>query len=189
MIMWSSFRKIQGPVGTVGTVVLGVLLWRFSRDGSIRLAVALPVGVLFMILLLTLCDAVYQMYKMSQRVLPRVLFGRKAAGQMEGEKVLCLLEPSELFSHGALVSFYHVGHENFEELIGIGTVVNVQEDRKIQVAMTWCVDGHEGTAERLARNDKEVLEKIMVKPSVPSAYQASTWDAPWARIVKEDANE
>ena len=107
---------------------------------------------------------------MSEHILPRIVLGKKPSVQIQGAKVLCLLESSELFSYDALVSFYYIDDENFEQLIGIGAVVNIQEDRKIQVAMFYSLEGHQEKAEKIAQNDAGILKKTRVKPNVPKTY-------------------
>jgi hypothetical protein len=89
----------------------------------------------------------------------------------EAAELMCLLEPSELFSHDILVSFYNVGEQGREVRIGIGVVENVQtEDRKILVAMTYPAEGYQEEVDKLKRNDAVALQNTRVKPTVPRQY-------------------
>jgi len=169
-LIWSSFLRGQGVLSGVIAIVLGVLLWLFSPDKNISLGWALPIGLFCVILILTLGNAAYEAFKISKHVLPMVLVGKKPPTQIPAAKLLCLLEPSELFSHDTLVSFYYIGDENFEQLMGIGIVVNIQEDGKIQVVMIYALDGYEEKIEKLVQNDAGILKRTRVKPNIPKTY-------------------
>lgn len=167
-LVWSSFLRTQGALIGVIAIVSSVLLWRLSPNKNISLGLALPIGLLCVVLILTLGYAAYESFKMSKRILPRVLFGKKSSTKNQKPQVLCLLEPSEIFSYDAVVSFYYID-EGFEQLIGIGTVTNIQENGKIQVVMTYSNDVYEETINELADNNARVLNKIIVKPNVPKS--------------------
>jgi len=163
-LIWSSFLRVQGVL--IG--VLAVLLWLFPPDKNISLRWALPIGLFCVILILTLGNAAYEAFKISKHVLPMVLVGEKPPKHISGAKLLCLIEPSELFSNGTLVSFYYIVDESFEQLMGIGTVINIQEDSKIQVVMTYSLDGYEEKIEKLVQNDAGILKRTRVKPNIPT---------------------
>ncbi len=103
--------------------------------------------------------------------LPRVLYARPGPPGTGGvSTVLLLLEPSELFGHNSVVSIYHVDPSDFEELIGVGYVRNVQEDRKVQVVFE-CKPPHADTGSKLSSNDAILLKRVRVKPSAPYGYE------------------
>jgi hypothetical protein len=132
----------------------------FKPNTRIPFSVVLPIILVLALVIVILIDVAFQSLAMRNR-LPRVLH---ISGPGSGTGLVCLLEPSELFSHGAAVSFYHLGDSNFEELIGIGFVLNVQEDRRIQVAMVHIIEGHDDVIRRLEQNQSAVLGRIIVKP-------------------------
>lgn len=167
-LIWSNFLRVQVVVIGGVSIVLAFLLWHFSPSKNIPLGLALPIGVLCVVLILILGFAGHEAFKMSKRVLPRVILGRKSPTGNQKARVLCLLEPSEFFSYDALVSFYYID-EGFEELIGIGRVLNIQEDGRIQVIMTHSRTVREETAKKLGENNVDVLKKTIVKPSVPKS--------------------
>ena len=167
-IIYASFREIRGWLG----FPLALLLWILSPNKSISLGWVIIIGFFSLIIIVTLGEAAYKSFKISKHILPKVLVGREPYTKTQGEKVLCLLEPSELFSHDTLVSFYYIGDENFEQLIGIGTVINIQEDGKIQAVMIHSLDENEEKIKKLAKNDASILRKIRVKPNIPRRYLA-----------------
>lgn len=166
-LIWTSFLRVQGVFIGVIAIVLAVVLWLFSPDKNISLGLALPIGLFCVILILTLGNAAYEAFEISKHVLPMILVGKEPPAQISGAKLLCLIEPSELFSHDTLVSFYYIGDENFEQLMGIGIVINIQEDSKIQVVMIFAFDGYEEKIKKLAQNDAGILKRIRVKPNIP----------------------
>ena len=99
----------------------------------------------------------------SNSILPKVQYGKKNYDS----KVLCILERSELFFQDMLVSFYYNDSRGFEELIGIGTVYNIQENKKIQVRMDYPNINYKKIIENLKNNEAETLSRTVVKPNVP----------------------
>lgn len=166
-LLWSSFKETQGCFSMILAVVLPFVLLRVTPTSTVSLTLALPIAIVFVVVIAALANAAYESFQMSRRILPRIVYATKPHSQIVRATALCLLEPSELFSHDTVVSFYYIGHEGFEQLIGIGAVVNIQEDGRILVELDYPSEGHEETVNKLAQNDSEVLNKTRVKPSVP----------------------
>jgi len=97
-------------------------------------------------------------------VLPKVLYGRT-----NNEDVILLLSPSSLFSHDTLVSLYTY-QDGFEELIAIGRVLVIQDDKKIQIIIQNLISPNIHLIKDIGGNKKSVLENIIVKPNVPQTY-------------------
>jgi len=163
-ILWSSFTSIHGVLINIIGVALGYIAWVASPTNSISIAIALPVLILSISLILTFGNAAFLTFQNSKNYLPKVLMGRKSPVNKDS-RLLCLLEPSELFSYDSYVSFYYA-EDKFERFLGHGYVVNIQDDGHIQVELVGTADGNEEVIERLAQNDKTVLEKIRIKPTV-----------------------
>jgi len=166
-LVWENLLKPSSAIA----IILAIILWVFSPDEKITLRLALPIGALFIFFIFSFANVAYKTFKRSKSTLPRLLHARKPdTKNHHREKVVCLLEPSELFSYGVFVSFYYIGEENFEQLVGIGTVRNIQEDGKIQVVMDYAMDEHEDIIQKLAQNDAGLLKKIKVKPNILREY-------------------
>lgn len=163
-VVWSCLWKVQ----IVLAILVAVLLWVLSPDWYIPLRIALPIGLIFVIFILTFANAAHEILKVSV-YLPKVILGKKPSKKMKESKVLCLLEPSELFSHDTVVSFYYI-EEGFEELIGIGKVLNVQNDGKILVTMLNMIGDNIKTINRIKQSNSEALKKIKIKPAIPWRY-------------------
>lgn len=127
----------------------------------------LTVGTFCLVLIVTFANAVYEASKIiSEQVIPKIVSVRES----KGTQLLFFLEPSSLFSHDTLASFYYINDDGYERLIGIGTVTNVQDDGRIHVEILHKFSGHEEIFERLSRNDARILKKIRVKPVIPKRY-------------------
>jgi hypothetical protein len=166
VLIWSSFLKTQGPIITAASVVL----WFLPLEKNLSLKWMLFVCLLGLLLVLTMANVAYESFKMSKRILPRVLLGREPPPYLSKARALLLLEPSELFSHGIGVSFYHVDSENCEQLIGIGEVINIQENRVVQVILTHGIQEQAETIEKITQNKKDLIDEMIVKPSVQIVY-------------------
>lgn len=161
----ASFLKIGLPISLIVTI----LLWSYGPQGSVPVWNSILLSVFSLVMISTLALAAYDGFKISKFVLPRVLMG-KDTSSIEGAMLLCLLELSELFSYDNLVSFYHLFDEGFEQLIGVGSVINIQEDGKIQVIMTQITHGNEEVVSKLKNNDASTLKKTIAKSNVPKTY-------------------
>lgn len=130
-LVWSNFLKIQGVLLGVIGIIIGILLWLFSPKTTIPLWLFLLVAILALVLSLTFASTAYELFRKSKDFLslPKIL----AASRIPvTNQTIFLLEPSELFSIDAMVSFYFIDHD-FELLIAMGRVVNIQRDSKIQI--------------------------------------------------------
>ena len=89
--------------------------------------------------------------------------------QEGNSKIICLLDPSPLFSYGTLVSFYYV-NEEFEELLGYGRVVNIQDNKLIQAELTYPNSGQGEILEEISQNNSSTLPRLRVKPTITDNY-------------------
>jgi hypothetical protein len=71
-----------------------------------------------------------------------------------------------LLSHDAIVSVYYL-EDDLERLVGVGKVINVQNDKKVQILITENYDFGE-KLNQIMNNSKDELKKLIVKASVPS---------------------
>ncbi len=162
--------NIQGVL--IGVIGLALALFSsvYLPNKTVSLGWVIPLGILVLIIIATLFNAAYTSYNLSEPTIPKVLYGRRNPTGKQDSEILCLLEPSPLFAYDALVSIYYADQENFEQLVGIGKVANIQQDGKIQVLIFYIVEGQKETANHLATSNSTVLRKTIVKPNVPNTY-------------------
>jgi hypothetical protein len=59
--------------------------------------------------------------------------------------------------------------DDYERLVGVGVVINVQNDKKVQVAIYKNEESTE-LISQLMENKKHDIERLILKPSVPRAF-------------------
>lgn len=151
------------------TFALAVSFRLFPLKTTISLDWALPVILFLLVIVLTISKTAYGLFESVSKGLPKLIVVQQRKIGDEEPTFFCLLELSELFSHGIMVSFYH-DDGNFETLIGLGIVEHIREDKRIQVKIIAPATGYEETMERLKRSESEVIKKVTVKPNVPESY-------------------
>tara|TARA_Y100000815_G_C13272381_1_gene473591 strand:+ start:207 stop:848 length:642 start_codon:yes stop_codon:yes gene_type:complete len=88
--------------------------------------------------------------------------------QSDPEKLILLLDPSDLFGIFSRVSVYSKDKvHGFERLIGYGHVLNVQGDRKIQVLIEEWTEVGLSHFEALKNQAADALDTTIVRPSAP----------------------
>lgn len=127
-IVWLNFLKVQGVLLSA----IGIGLWFFTPQTTIPLSLLLLIVIIALVVTLTFASTAYELFSKTKDFfsLPRVIATRKIAAKNRRIDLIFLLEPSELFSIDALVSFYYFDAD-FEQLIAIGRVINIQQDSKI----------------------------------------------------------
>ena len=114
---WRNSIGLQVLQIGVASIVAPLILWIFSPDDSISLKWALPVLALLLILLPFLGWIACQYSQKSQNILPKLILVKT----IENMGVICLFEPSQFYSHNAIVSLFF-NDEGYERLIGLGYV-------------------------------------------------------------------
>ena len=168
-LLWHSFLDIKGPVLWLITLALAISFRLFPLKATISLDWGIPIVAFLLVIVLTLGKTAYELFESASRGLPKLIVVQQRRIEDEEPSFLCLLEPSELFSHGIMVSFYH-DDGNFETLIGLGIVEHIRDDKRIQVKIVAPVTGYEEIMEQLKRSESEVIKKVTVKPNVPESY-------------------
>ncbi|MBK6688334.1 MAG: hypothetical protein IPG45_27915 [Deltaproteobacteria bacterium] len=168
--VWSAFLNTNGIVLSAGGVIISVLSWVVPlTDSSVPIRVVIgagvPLVVLAALLLIALVNAIYVLLREGTEI-PKAIYGTK---DQDGRPIV-LLESSVMFTHDAAVSVYFRNAHDFEELVGYGVVRNIQQDGKIQVLFE--IVGATEEASKVMSNDKAILERIRVKPTIPRSALA-----------------
>lgn len=164
-LLVESFNAVKGTLSLVLGVLLAVLPLVYLPSDSLLVrglvaALALTLVVAFIVTITLLC-ALARLSR-SAGGLPRVRYGRRPFDHTNAVLV-CVADPSDLFSIGIWVAFFRVTEEDIQEPIGVGSVINVEDD-KTTLQMDEVFTGHEDFVERVRSNDAVVLEKLRVKP-------------------------
>lgn len=163
--LFGSLRRILVPILTA--VGAGIALLAFSGRGTIQIPAVwlVLIGVMCAIGISVLFDLARRLCRCSNGALPSVRVARRPEGLYATAKAQLFLAPSPLFPYDAIVSVYHVD-DDCEVLIGVGSVVNVQENGLVQVivARTFAA---EQLWEQIVASNASVLRQLRIKPNLP----------------------
>jgi hypothetical protein len=161
---WASYGHIMAFVGiAVGLIAIYVVPDKAVL--SLRYA-AIPILIGVYLILWFLYTA-WSAFHIKTIVVPGVVSAKPPPKAFSSSKALLLVEPSVIYSHDSVVSIYFLEDE-FERLIGVGRVYNVQDNKIIQVLVTHDLDfGDEWNS--IVNNDATKLTKLRIKPTVPSS--------------------
>ncbi|MCJ7442965.1 MAG: hypothetical protein MUO26_00275 [Methanotrichaceae archaeon] len=134
------------------------IFWLSNRSDTFPASVVVIVGVLLTIIIIILLFTAHEAFVSSQINFPAII-----SVKVVDNITLFLLEPSELFNFGIGVSFYYKEDSGFESLIGVGYVANVQNDKKIQVALAHPDPVHNDKINQLTQ-DPNIQKRVLVKP-------------------------
>lgn len=119
---------------------------------------------------LTSCQDLNKSLTEEQRLnlkIPKVKYVRSPPKLYSNAHALLLVNPTLLLSYDAIVSIYYL-EDDIERLVGVGKVINVQENRMIQIIITHDYDFEENL-NKLMNNSKDELDKLILKTSIPNS--------------------
>lgn len=100
-------------------------------------------------------------------LIPKIIKVKPSSKYYHTSIATIITEPTTILTHGTIVSIYFLVSE-IEELIALGEVINVQQDdKKVHVLITHDYNLKQYQA-NIMNNDKETLEKIVLKSVIPS---------------------
>jgi hypothetical protein len=168
IIYWKSLNKIYLSLGTCLSIICTFLSFYLNYNYTIRLGWILLIIFVFVILILSFYSVSTKLYSQSEDIIfaqiIKVLNLEEAAKDSR-TKAVCLIKPSKLFHEGCLVSFYYNYHEDLEDLIGIGLVTAISK-KVTQIELSYITEKHSDIIRKLLVKDKDILDKIKVKPLI-----------------------
>lgn len=185
-LIWSSFLEVQGALITFIGIFVSIGLSRFPVKTQVSLDIFIILVLILLLIIVTAINACNKLFvkynKLKQeletvsqenkqlnviarkRIIPRIISARNyQIKNISG--ILCLLEKSELFSHNIFVSCYYTDNNEFEVMIGVGSVINIQTDGKIQVFINDFVNDYQDILRKLANNDNQIISRVLIKPT------------------------
>lgn len=136
---------------------------RFPVKTQVPLDTFIIIVLILLLIIATVIKAINTLFteykdlqqRLVQPLIPKILSSRKYE-ILERAGILCLLERSQLFSIGIFVSCYYKDADDFELLIGTGTILNIQGDGKIQALIDRPASGYQDILDKLANNDSQI---------------------------------
>jgi hypothetical protein len=146
---------------------LSLLLYVVPSENKVLWASTTVISVLIIFVMSTLFHAAYSAWSGHGQNLPKVIRTCDAPEPYGGSRALLLLTPHPIFIIGAQASVYGLA-DGVELLIGVGRVVEIQEDSNIQLLT---IPVAEGSHQRLIDSKKENLASLIVKPGVSTSIR------------------
>jgi hypothetical protein len=174
--LWTSLKSVVGLPATLVALCLALLgsLWNPSFPVCFSLISLAVVTFIVVIVILTAVKLAMDARRDARGELPRAVsvYGPPAAGGSTDGPITLIMGRSRQFGVNFLVTVYYeerLGTERgaiFERAIGIGRVVNVQENGLIQVLMLREVSNHAELWQRIRKRDAATLSGVVIKPSI-----------------------
>lgn len=166
-LLWSSALDTWGAVVSLVGVGLAFASYFFPPSTEVvALKWLLIVISISLMLIVILARSAWEGYSAERIMPPKVIYVKDPPRAFTNAFALFLTEPTNLFSFDAIVSIYY-REDGVEKLVGIGRVINVQDDFKVQILVFKDYDfGGHSTA--IMENSKDALGKLLVKSSIPS---------------------
>lgn len=162
----ASASQLQGLIlGLVG-VALGVIAWLSAPAAQVRVAWLWITIIAFLIVIWLLIDTCRRLHQRPVHYLPRVL--KSIPNNGLNNNPILILESSELFGYGSLVTIFFVNDQDIELQVGSGHVSTIQTDRKIQVEITQWATAHQSVLQRVVDASVDTLGRLLIKPTVTS---------------------
>ena len=165
-LIWSSFREVNNSILTILSYAISILLAVVASKASVPLYLLIIIVTLSLLIIATLVRALQKALeeyaKMKQSMIPKILRVQKDANN----NIECLLEASDLFAAESMISLYYTDEDDFERLIGVGSVRYINNKKRIQVVIDEPKITYQNILDKLANNDLKVMQKTRVSPSV-----------------------
>lgn len=166
-LLYQSFTEIHGPFLSIAGVILVFVGYYFvPSDATVPMRWVIPISVFLLFAIFLFIRAAYTAHHHDRNQLPDVRFVSPPPKMYDPAVALMLLSPSPIFSYDTVVAVYQRSDE-MEQLMGLGRVINIQENGMIQVLVIKDL-GNADTWKELCSNDAKFLRHLLVKPNVPS---------------------
>lgn len=155
-----------------------------SPDSTIRTAFLwLPAGIV-LIAILTLIDICIILNKNNAALnienmnlstfdkslqLPSVICARQS-NEYPGDPVDLLLKSHPLFGQDIYVSIYTKESSGFEILIGLGTVISIVPEGKMQIRLLSWMEIRSSDLKKIIANDPDTLKNLKIRPSASREF-------------------
>jgi hypothetical protein len=170
-IIYSNFNKNQGSLIGAISLIASIILWVFKPETVISFGLVLFLLILTSFLIIIFADSGYGIFVQYENLkveyeklknktdLPNLIKVIK-----RDEKQIVLARPSKIFSHDMIVSLYFIDTSGIEELIGFGSIINIQESGVIQIEIIKILENFEELFGRMINNDMDILKNTIIKP-------------------------
>ncbi len=162
-LVYDSFKALKNSFlySLSFSVLLPLILWVWKPNLNVPLWICVVILTLLMLLISLLSTSLHLLFNKYNDTKNKLGGSPKVVRVKDN---VLLLTKAELFTYNIYVTILFVDEYESEEFFGIGEVINVQ-DNLIQVRILEINNEHSALKE-FYNNDKHVITKIRVKPSV-----------------------
>ena len=162
-LLLEAYEKVNGHIfALIGIAVSGIPIYFNFEKESISLKVLFPIFTVLFFIFTVIFKAL--LISVSQQKLPKMVKGLDTIKPYDEFSFLILLEPFELFTFKTILSVFR-DSDGVEEYIGIGQILNVQQDKKLLVGVKLFQEKEE-IVKKIIANDKTLIKNIIIKPGV-----------------------
>ncbi len=154
----TSFSTITGGI----FAIFAFIAWVLKAERPIPLYVCVLAVVITSYLVLVFIKFSTILYDNSKRKCTVLRIIESYGNFKSDSSAIALTTYADYFTENGVVSIFYLDN-GFEKPIALGQIINIQEDKKVQILMLNIDSKYR---EGLLRNDAEMLEKIRVKPIV-----------------------
>ena len=162
-LFFKSMKSFPSVVLEITGFVLTFVLWMWKPEQDIHLFWFIPLVFLFLVFI-NFSRILYVNRKQKCVVLHVI---EPYGNFKSNDKVLALATYVDYFTENGVVSIFHL-ENGFERQIALGQIINIQEDKKVQI-LIFNIDSA-FPCDELLKNNKELLERLLVKPIVKLDY-------------------
>jgi len=163
--IFKSLANTSGGLSLVATLIFGFIAWfGITPDKTVSLRIPSLIIIILIFLAWWFYRISWIIYEQSGIKLPSV---KQVTIYGENQTAILILEPSPLFSYNSIVAIYCV-EDQFERLIGIGSVINVQENGLIQISVIESKSEDANVWKPILENKADKIKYLIVKPYAPA---------------------
>jgi hypothetical protein len=165
LLGYAARRSVVAIIGVIGSGIAIVMWWIPDPRIQISMGAAVLIFSLLIALISLLAIAALAALEGAANPLPKA---RSCVSSAQGDNrnLILLLDPSPFFSHDHVVSIFLQKAGNYEKFIGYGYVLNIQDNKMIQVRILGLVIDEKNVGDELSNSNATTLASLIVKPSV-----------------------
>jgi len=164
-ILWKTFLSSYSAIVGGISIFLGFVFWKYSPNNMIKLF-----PLILIITFLVFAVALFAKFstilysRMSKKSTVLKIIKPYGICKDEPNTVFALVTNHEDFTMGGIVSVFIV-ENGFEKQFAIGEIINIQEDKLVQLRVFGIIK-EEITIEELLENNSDILKRLRVKPII-----------------------
>lgn len=162
-IIKSLFSVFSGIVTLIG-IAISFIAWKFNPNTKISLFVFMIVCSGFILILAIFIRLSVQLFEEKSENSAKVIRSVAPYAPYKNSETILLVTNMNAFAINGLVSVF-IEKKECEIFIATGEIINIQQNGNIQVLIPKSKNS-DFDWDKLKSNDKDVIEKLIVKPIV-----------------------